>query len=290
MVKLSDYMECVEAKILLQQMGVLKIPSLPEVEFVRKIVKTKYRDVPNTGQLQFAERMKLESIPINAKDISIGNDGLLEVNGVKCCAYIKNQRQGIVYRFHLCNCQKIQEMVRDGRGGRYVATSRDDGLFVVTPQGDSYRRAHEQIIALELCSYCRDILKGKGMYSTPFSLKTFYSKYQPDIPKTFKRPEQVEVTEQYAPNHSEIAHKYKEQSGYKCQLCGVDCSSNTQCLHLHHIDGDGVNNRVGNIRIYCTICHSKQPLHAHMKKNPRHIYEMETIHRLRDEQGIIALS
>ena len=55
MIKLPDFSACVEVKHLLQKMGVIKIPELPDVEFVKTRVKIVETIVPNTEQLQFAE-------------------------------------------------------------------------------------------------------------------------------------------------------------------------------------------------------------------------------------------
>lgn len=288
---LPDYSKCIEIKILLQQMGISNIQPLDEIRFTKSTIQTKLVSVPNTEQLNFAKNLKINSINFETSDLKISDNELIEINGIKCCVYIKNQRDGVdiinkssTYRFHLCNCHTIQEMIRSGRGNRYVATSRDDGLFIVTPQGWGYGQPREYEIRLELCNNCKKILLSKGMYSTPFSLKTFYKNYQATLPATFKRPEQVKVTTQYAPNQHEISYAYRKQANFICQICGVDCSSNIECLHLHHKDGDGTNNRPENLMVLCIICHSKQPHHSQMKRI--NTESLTTLRKLYDIQGI----
>lgn len=292
MIKLPNFSSCVEVKHLFQKMGITEIAELPEVEFVKTHIETREIIVPNTEQLQFAQEIKLKAISLAHENFTVAVDDTLEVNGLKCCIYIKNQNQGVnpysctsTYRFHLCNCKTIQDMVLKGRKDRYVATSREDGVFPVNAQ--NYYK--EILIPLTLCKNCKDILINNGMYQEPFSLKSFYKEYQPDIPKTFKREEQVPITKKYAPNHTELANKYKEAVHYKCQGCGVDCSHHHSCLHMHHINGEGTDNKRSNLKILCVVCHMEQPFHDHMKVNSRFQKEAQVVKKLQKEQGLFTL-
>ena len=290
---LPDYFKCVEIKALLVQMGVENVTPLEPIDFVREVKTVKTVEVPN-NQIQFAERLNMTAVPLDQTNVSIAKDGTIEVNGMKACAYIKKQRKGIdlskkesKYRYHLCNCQTIQSMIASGRKSRYVSTTRSDGLFPVIDQ--SGYRAKERVLKLELCMNCKAILESKNMLPRPFSLKTFFTKYQPDIPKTILRTEQVITQEQYAPNHQEIAERYKQQANYACQLCGVSCKEERPCLHLHHKDGEGQNNNASNLLVLCADCHSKQPMHSQMQTNPQFASQFQTIERLRKEQSILQL-
>jgi hypothetical protein len=291
--KLPDYLKCVEVKELLLKMGVDKIPELKPIKFVREVVKIHEVEIDNPI-LSFSEKLELESVPLNQAKVEIGRDGTIEVNGLKACAYIKKQRQGIdyfrkssEYRFHLCNCHTIEQMIAGGRLSRYVSTTRSDGLFPVIDQsGNSVR---ELDLKLELCMNCRLILENKRMLPNPFSLREFFKRYQPDIPKKILKTEQVITREPYSPDHDEIARRYKEAEGYKCQICGVDCNKFKDCLHLHHVDGNGQNNHHNNLRVLCADCHSKQYMHTHMRSNPSFHRQIGWVKRLRNEQGIIGL-
>ena len=179
-------------------------------------------------------------------------------------------------------------MTNDGRKGRYVATARDDEMFEVNVQGYD---AHGQfLLNLELCQNCIIHLRSIHKYDTPFTLKNFYEKYQSEVPQDIKKTEQVAFTEKYAPNHKEIADRYKLEVNYTCQLCGVNCSAHKSLLHMHPADGDGQNNSSRNLRIFCVACHAQQPMHGHMKGNRRFLQEIKIIYTLRKEQGITSLS
>lgn len=292
MINLPDFSSCVEIKYLLQKMGIVELAELPEVQFIKTHIEKREVIVPNTEQLRFAEEIKLKAISLAHENFTVAPDDTLEVNGLKCCIYIKNQSQGVnpysrtsTYRFHLCNCKTIQDMVLKGRKDRYVATSREDGIFPVNAQ--NYYK--EILVSLNLCKNCKDILIGNGMYEEPFSIKNFYKEYQPDIPKTFKREEQVSITKKYAPDHTELAKKYKESVYYKCQGCGVDCSHHHSYLHMHHINGEGTDNKRSNLKILCVVCHMEQPFHDHMKGNPRFKKEAQIVKKLQKEQGLFTL-
>lgn len=180
-------------------------------------------------------------------------------------------------------------MIGDWRGSRYVKTSRDDGFFPVIIQNSQTNSYREVIIPLDLCRYCMQMLQQRGMYFIPFTLKEFYKRFQPEIPEYFEREETRFVMEQYAPDHQEVAKKYKEKAHYTCGRCGVNCSDYPYLLHLHHKDGRGQNNRGYNLRVLCLECHAEQPLHEHMKDDCNYEENVALLHRLQAEQGIFSV-
>lgn len=292
MIKLPDFTRCVEMQKLFVSMGIreISVQPLPQGTFVRKVVKKISVTVKNTEQLRFRDELKLKSLLFSPDDLRISPSGLLELNGTNCCIYIKNQSQGYdlynktsSYKFHLCECNTIESMIQNGRKGRYVATTRDDGLFPVNVIGD-YSNIHNTLLSLELCDNCKRILKLKNMYFTPFNLKEFFEKFQSEINQTFQKEETVLAEEPYAPNQKEIADAYKKQCKYHCQLCGVDCSNNKTCLHLHHKDGNGHHNNPDNLIVLCAACHADQYMHSHM--NGAFADEIDLVKRLRKDQGI----
>lgn len=294
MIKLPDFSRCVEVQQLLFSMGISHVRDLPVVKFTRKIEKKVIVTVKNTEQLRYAHELKIGSIPLGKGEVLRSHKGLIEINGLKSCVYIKDQRgqyynNGLSsYRFHLCWCNTIEEMANSGRKNRYVATARDDGLFPVNHQFDEGHE--EKLVKLELCKNCRRILEERKMYFFPFTLCEFYKRYQTHIADSFTREETHISEEQYAPNHAEVASKYKSIANYVCSICGVDCSQNKELLHLHHKDGNGQNNKHYNLMVLCIDCHAQQPRHSYMKKNPDFKENMQKVNELRKSQGLIVIN
>ena len=104
--KLPDFTQAVEFIRLRQQMGVISIPTLPKVDFVRvtkgrrKVVEIDEKDK------QLLEDLK-GAVAVRKSDLVV-QEGLLTYGGRKVVAYIRDQRKRINeyartsdYRFHL---------------------------------------------------------------------------------------------------------------------------------------------------------------------------------------------
>lgn len=294
MIKLPDISSCIEVRQLLFSMGVTQLKELPMVKFTRKVERKVTVTVKNTKQLEYAHKLRIGDVPLGKGEAFSNNNKLIEINGLKACVYIKDQREQYAhkfgesnYRFHLCWCHTIEEMVRGGRKNRYVATTRDDGLFPVNIQ--KVYEHEEKNIPLKICQNCKRILIDRGMYFEPFSLGEFYKKYQTNIAETFTREEIHVSEEQYAPNHDDIAREYKKAAGYRCGLCGVDCSNDKDLLHLHHVDGNGQNNKHYNLKVLCIDCHANSYRHEHMRKTSNFVEQVRRVQALRRAQNITTL-
>ena len=297
MIKLPDYSQCFELKTLLLNMGIKEISgrtiveALPEVKFERPCQKKVERVVPNTEQLRFAQEIKTHAllfVQLKEQFLQFEENASLEVNGVKCCAYIN---KGAEHKYHLFCCATIKGMLASGDYGKYVCTSRDDGWFPVFFKNKGWVR--EDLVRLEICQYCVSILRQRSMYrqcfsDEKFSLKLFYQKCQPEIPETTTRVEFVLGTEEYAPSHQELADRYKKECNYTCQLCKVHVEQfeDRKYLHMHHIDRNKKNNKRENLMILCVICHSEQPRHRHMVKDSEWEPGFPKIVELRKKQGL----
>lgn len=295
MIKLPDFSRCVEIQDLLISMGAKQIEELPIVKFTREVKKTVLVKEKNTEQLNYAHRLHVSPVPLGRGENFAKNNDMIEINGLKACIYIKDQRDSYsydtspTYKYHLCWCKTIDEMVNKGRKSRYVATTRDDGFFLVNRQFSSGGH-QEETIELGLCKNCQQLLEQKNMYFSPFTLREFYERYQTHIADSFIREETRISEEQYSPNQAEIASKYKKVANYTCAKCGVVCRQNENLLHLHHKDGNGQNNKHNNLIVLCIDCHAREFKHSHMRNNPAFEELMEKISKLRNEQGITVLN
>lgn len=128
-----------------------------------------------------------------------------------------------------------------------------------------------------------------GKYSSPFNLKKYFEQNDSYTPKTIKKVEEVRSTQTYSPKQEDYSREYRKACHQKCQLCSVDCSEFTGLLHMHHVDGNPANNQRHNLQILCVDCHSKQPMHGHMLRNPQFKRQIDMITKLRIDQGILTV-
>ena len=187
--KLPDFQQCVEIRQLQSAMGVIEIPSLPELPpFEREIVEQVVHEYPDPQEIQIDEQLKINSIPIHKSELQGKLFDLLTWEGRKVRAYIRDQRSAVDfaskrsgYRYHLCNCQTMQSMKDQGREKRFLATNRDDGYFEV--YDTTLRDTPHGVVKMNLCQHCIKILKQKGLYFHPFDLAKYFRINDSYIPK-----------------------------------------------------------------------------------------------------------
>ncbi len=292
--KLQDYSKCVEINQLLVAMGVTEIPVLPEVRFEREVVKRYEREVIDYEDIKIGERLVDSAIPVSKSEFIQRPNELLEFKGRKVVAYIRDQKAAVnfysnrsEYKYHLCNCSTLQSMKDFGREHRYLVTKRKDGMFEVHDL--TVDPVQKGIVQMDLCKNCVEILKEKRIYFSPFNLTKYFEKNESYAPKTIKKIEEARTTQTYSPNQEDYSREYRKACHHRCQICDVNCVEFTGLLHLHHSDGNPSNNQRHNLQVLCVDCHSKQPLHGHMLRNPEFKRQINKIAKLRIDQGILTV-
>lgn len=89
----------------------------------------------------------------------------------------------------------------------------------------------------------------------------------------------------YSAGWTDISRKYRAIKDFTCEHCSLSLDSHRSLLHCHHVNGVKSNHSEENLRALCVDCHRKEPLHDWMKVKYQ---DMQTINRLRIQQGIIA--
>lgn len=67
---------------------------------------------------------------------------------------------------------------------------------------------------------------------------------------------------EYSPGWKVLARQIRDRDEWTCQGCGERRMRWGHGLHVHHIDGDKLNNDAGNLVSLCAGCHC----HAHQKE------------------------
>lgn len=217
-------------------------------------------------------------------DISI-NGQLLSYDGHGVLVYIKEHSDlskavadpyNEAKRYHLTDCQTIQDEKKDKRFGRLVALRyMEDDIPICDGEGNTKNAK------LVVCGRCLRKLKyspylnagnseeEKLLVQKNFSLREFLKK-QHSFPEESLPLRHAKFSNfSYTSDWKSVSEVYKLSQNYSCEECGVELKQRKELLHTHHIDGVKSNNHPANLMALCVECHSEQPKHKHLKPNAR---------------------
>lgn len=252
-------------------------------------------DVPiDPGRLTQAELERLTSqdgLDISLDDLRVLEDGTLAYKDSRVLLYIRDVTvygdHEVEPRYHLANCSTLENMREKKRFNRYVISTRTDGKFNLNViKGLS---ANTRLTALSVCQNCLGHLRYNGFHMhwsggkritavRTFELLEFFQKFPKSLhTQTPKYNSDNAPLNTYTSDFEQISRRARAAAGFKCQECGVDCSSESyqRYLHTHHVDGDKSNNTDDNLNVLCLVCHAEE--HPHMRGLP----EFQHFKRLR---------
>jgi len=168
-------------------------------------------------------------------------------------------------KFHIAWCSTLDIMDRIGRRGRYKAKYDIENNEFKIYNG---RRTTKKL--LKVCKVCLKMLAYKGYtnFNGTNEAKIYYefdmhNFFQEHNVSSMRGPTHQFHQPGYAKDWSIVSQRMKEQASY---ICGAsDCKKLSTELHVHHINGVKSDNREDNLIVLCKDCHSKQPLHGHMR-------------------------
>ncbi|MFK0570695.1 HNH endonuclease [Endozoicomonas sp.] len=244
---------------------------------------------------------RAEGIEISLADLET-REGLLHYKDMQVVLFIPDhsRRQGFFEKavddgskgnkYHIGQCQKLDEMKRNNRLERYSISRNPDGQFEIY----GFDRSGEQIkdvVELNVCQYCLSLLNYKGAAESSrrrwevvgeFDINEFFASHSSLFKYLPGNISQRDIG--YTKDWEEISAKTRKRANYICKSCKVKLSDNKNLLHTHHINGVKSDNSHNNLEVLCADCHRRQPCHQCMHVSHS---DIQLINRLRREQGII---
>lgn len=153
-------------------------------------------------------------------------------------------------KFHLVKCEKIREFISNHLFNQYYIWSNADTVDVMERWGGGVHKDCN----LSLCGYCKNELIG---HSSSSSTVGFYETIKKEI-MADQKVVQVDINGRTL-DWDKISKEYRQKKDYCCERCGIKAQTKAdyRFFHVHHKDGNKVNNNEENLECLCILCHSK---------------------------------
>ena len=155
-------------------------------------------------------------------------------------------------RFHICKCKVIESFMSQGRFGEYHYANTEE---VDVKDLDRMPNRVIQMSGLPLCSLCAEEMSRK--YDRDMDSDEFVQILKEAGQISEKKEVNVDIFG-YTEDWPEISKAYRTKQNFTCEKCGFTAPSAFErgYIHVHHKDGDKLNNDPSNLQCLCIRCHA----------------------------------
>ena len=152
-------------------------------------------------------------------------------------------------KFHLVKCEKIREFIDNHLFNQYYIWSNAETVDVIERGVGEVHKDCD----LSLCNFCKNEL----IFNSSPTTTSFYETIKKEV-MADQKVVQVDING-YTLDWDKISKEYKQKKEYCCERCGTKAvkKADYRFFHVHHKDGNKVNNNEENLECLCILCHSK---------------------------------
>ena len=161
-------------------------------------------------------------------------------------------------RFHICRCRVIDEFITSGGFNDHYRRTNSEPVMVAN-MDNGYLL--EEVDGLPLCKFCGSMIRQYGAITSREFVEALKA----------ANGGQDEQQEQdlfgYTRDWDSVSREYRTKHDYTCEACGlkIEDDYDRQYMHVHHVNGDKLNNDESNLKCLCLYCHAHVDEH-HYKR------------------------